>query len=114
MAYDLQEQEQLATFKAWWEKYGNLILTAATVVLLAIAAFNGWRWYERRDAQSAGEEYDKLLVAVDGKDPAKIREAAGGLIERRGRTIYAALAALQSAKSYVDAGDLNGAKAQLR
>jgi predicted negative regulator of RcsB-dependent stress response len=114
MAYDLQEQEQLATFKAWWEKYGNLILTAATVVLLAIAAFNGWRWYERREGQQAAEEYDKLVVAVDAKDPTKIKEAAGGIIERHGRTIYASLAALQAAKVYHEGGDLNGAKAQLQ
>ena len=38
MAYDLQEQEQLDELKAWWGKYGNLILTVATVVLLAFAA----------------------------------------------------------------------------
>ena len=53
MAYDLEEQEQLATFKAWWAKYGNLVLTAATVVLLAFAAWNGWKWYERREAAAA-------------------------------------------------------------
>ena len=32
MAYDLEEQEQLATIKAWWNQYGNLtswILIAA-------------------------------------------------------------------------------------
>lgn len=114
MAYDLQEQEQLATFKAWWEKYGNFVLTAATLVLLAIAAFNGWRWYERRDAQQAAEEYDKLVVASDAKDPTKIKEAAGTIIERFGRTVYASLAALQAAKAYHEGGDLNGAKAQLR
>lgn len=114
MAYDLQEQEQLATFKAWWEKYGNFILTAATLVLLAIAAFNGWRWYERREAQLAGEEYDRLVLASEGKDPAKIKEAAAGIIERHARTIYASLAALQAAKVYQESGDLNGAKAQLR
>ena len=34
MAYDLQEQEQLASIKAWWDKYGNFILTAVTAVLL--------------------------------------------------------------------------------
>ena len=27
MAYDLEEQESLAEIKAWWEKWGNLILT---------------------------------------------------------------------------------------
>ena len=114
MAYDLQEQEQLATFKAWWEKYGNLIMTAATVVLLAIAAFNGWRWYERQEARQAGEEYDKLMLAVEAKDAGRIKDVAGEVIEKYGRTIYASLAALQAAKVYHDAGDLNGAKAQLR
>ncbi len=29
MAYDLQEQEQLDELKAWWGKYGNLILTVS-------------------------------------------------------------------------------------
>ena len=114
MAYDLQEQEQLATFKAWWEKYGNLVLTAATLVLLAIAAFNGWRWYERREGLQAAEKYDELIAAQDAKDPAKIKQVAGGIIENYGRTVYAALAALQAAKVYHEGGDLNGAKAQLR
>ena len=114
MAYDLQEQEQLATFKAWWEKYGNLIMTAATIVLLAIAAFNGWRWYERREGQQAAEEYDKLIAMTEAKDAAKIKELAGGIIERHGRTVYASLAALQAAKVYAEGGDTNGAKAQLR
>jgi predicted negative regulator of RcsB-dependent stress response len=114
MAYDLQEQEQLATFKAWWEKYGNLVLTVATLVLLAIAAFNGWRWYERREAQQAAEEYDRLVIASDAKDTTKIKEAAGTIIERYSRTVYASLAALQAAKVYYETGDLNGAKAQLR
>jgi predicted negative regulator of RcsB-dependent stress response len=114
MAYDLQEQEQLATFKAWWEKYGNFVLTAATLVLLAIAAFNGWRWYERREAFSAARIHEQMLKALDEKEPAKAREVAGSLIEQHGGTIFAAMAALQVAKLYHESGDLNAAKAQLR
>lgn len=114
MAYDLQEQEQLATFKAWWEKYGNLILTTATIVLLAIAAFNGWRWYERREGELAAREYDKLVAAVDAKEADKVKSVAGEILEKFNRTIYASLAALQAAKAYHDGGDSNGAKAQLR
>ncbi|HXF47060.1 MAG TPA: tetratricopeptide repeat protein [Burkholderiaceae bacterium] len=114
MAYDLQEQEQIATFKAWWDKYGNFVLTVATLVLLAIAAFNGWRWYERREAQAAAAVYDELLRALDAKDAAKAREIAGSVIEKHGGTIYASLAALQAAKLYHEAGDFNAAAAQLR
>ena len=37
MAYDLEEQEQIDNLKAYWKQYGNFILTAVTIVLLAIA-----------------------------------------------------------------------------
>lgn len=114
MAYDLQEQEQIATFKAWWEKYGNFVLTLATLLLLGVAAFNGWRWYERREALAAGAVYEQLLRALDAKEAIKAREVAGSLIEKHGGTIYASLAALQAAKLYHEAGDFNAAAAQLR
>ena len=41
MAYDLEEQEQLASFKAFWKQYGNLVVTLLTVVLLAIVVVSG-------------------------------------------------------------------------
>lgn len=113
MAYDLEEQEQLASIRAWWEKYGNFILTVATVALLAIAAFNGWRWYERREAQQAAVVYDELLNALDGTDANKKKELAGTLIEHYGSTVYAPMAALQMARVYHDAGDSAAARAQL-
>jgi predicted negative regulator of RcsB-dependent stress response len=98
MAYDLEEQEQLATIKAWWERWGNLVLTSVTIVLLAIAAFNGWRWYERHEAGNAGVLYEEFLGAVQGGDLGRKKELAGTLIERYGRTVYAPMAALQVAK----------------
>lgn len=114
MAYDLQEQEQLASMKAWWDKYGNFILTVATVVLLGFAAFNGWRWYERREAQQAAVVYDELLKASAEKNAARQKELAGSIIERYGRTVYAPMAALQMARINHDAGDLAAARTQLQ
>jgi predicted negative regulator of RcsB-dependent stress response len=114
MAYDLQEQEQLAAIKAWWEKYGNFILAVATLVLLAIAAYNGWRWYERREAQQAAVVYEELLKALDGTDANRKKELAGTLIERYGRTVYAPMAALQMASIFHEAGDPSAARAQLQ
>jgi predicted negative regulator of RcsB-dependent stress response len=114
MAYDLQEQEQLAAMKAWWDKYGNFILTAATLVLLAIAAYNGWRWYERREAAQAAVLYDEMKSAVDVNNVAKIKEVAGSLLERYPRTVYAAMAALHAARANHESNDMAAAKAQLR
>ena len=39
MAYDLEEQEQIATLKAWWNQYGNLV---TWVLIGALGAFAAW------------------------------------------------------------------------
>jgi predicted negative regulator of RcsB-dependent stress response len=129
MAYDLEEQEQLASLKAWWENYGNFILTLVTLVLLAFAAWNGWRWYQRNDAAQAAPLYDQLVKAAEPKAPAdgkgadqkaaapadlaKARELAGTLMEKHHRSVYATMAALQMARLNYEAGDLAAARAQL-
>jgi predicted negative regulator of RcsB-dependent stress response len=113
MAYDLQEQEQIATFKAWWDKYGNFILTVVTVVLFAFAAYNGWRWYERNQAAQAAAVYEQFSKALAAGDTARAQALAGTIIEQYGGTVYAPMAALIAAKAYHEAGDLKAAKAQL-
>ena len=112
-AYDLEEQEQLAAFKAWWKDNGNSILTGAIVVLLAIAAWNGWTWYQRTQAANAGALYDTLQKAARANDIKATRDAAGQILESYPRTAYAPLAALTSAKVHFQAGDLKTARAQL-
>ena len=36
MAYDLEEQEQLATIKSWWSQYGKLVMVAVVGGLLVV------------------------------------------------------------------------------
>lgn len=112
-AYDLEEQEQLAELKAWWKTHGNAVLTAAIVVLLAVAAWNGWTWYQRTQAAQAGGLYDTLQKAARANDLKATRDAAGAILENYPRTTYAPLAALTSAKVHFQAGDLKTARAQL-
>lgn len=113
MAYDHQEREQLDQFKAWWEGHGGLVTGVVCVVLLALVAWNGWGWYERREAAAASALYEEFERAGT-HEPARAREIAGTLIERHGSTVYAALAALQSAKQNYEAGDAAAARAQLQ
>jgi predicted negative regulator of RcsB-dependent stress response len=112
-AYDLEEQEQLAAFKAWWKDNGNTVLTAAIAVLLVIAAWNGWTWYQRTQAAQAGALYDTLQKAARANDVKATRDAAGTILENYPRTTYAPLAALTSAKVHFQAGELKTARAQL-
>jgi predicted negative regulator of RcsB-dependent stress response len=112
-AYDLEEQEQLATLKAWWRDHGNLVLTAITVALLAFAAWNGWNWYRNSQSLEAAALYETLQSAARANDMKAARDASGTLLEKYSRTAYGALAALVSAKIHYQAGDLKTAKAQL-
>ena len=114
MAYDLQEQEQLAELKAWWDKYGNLATWIVLAILLGIAAWNGWNAYQRRGAAAAAVVYGEYLRAQEAHDTAKVKELTGTMLERHGGTVFAALAALRTAKSDYDAKDPAGAKALLQ
>jgi len=114
MAYDLEEQEQIESLKAFWKKYGNAITTTITVVLLAFAGWRGWGWYQQKQAAEASLAWDALRKAVATKDVAKVRESAGGIFERYSSTTYAQMAALLAARAYVDAGDVKAAKVPLQ
>ena len=81
MAYDLEEQESLAEIKAWWEKWGNLILTVVTVACLCAAGFQGWRWYQMKESTDAGVLYAQMIQASNMKDEARVQAIAGRLHE---------------------------------
>jgi len=112
--YDLEEQEQLAALKAWWKEHGGAILLGATLVLAAIAAWNGWTWYQRSQSAQAAVLYDTLQKAARANDLKATRETAGAILESYPRSAYAPLAALVSAKVHFQAGDLKTARAQLQ
>jgi predicted negative regulator of RcsB-dependent stress response len=114
MAYDLQEQDQLDAFKAFWNKYGNLLLTVVTVVLLAIAGWRAWGWWQQKQGVEASVVYDQLREAADKKDIAKVKQAQGQLFEKYSGTVYGGMGALVAARAHFDAGDLKSARAPLQ
>ncbi|MBX6318408.1 tetratricopeptide repeat protein [Pigmentiphaga sp.] len=114
MAYDIDEQEQLESLKAWWAKYGNLVLGVATIVLLAAAAWNGWQWYQRNQAANAMVQFEALEKAVEAGDLGRVKDAAGSILEKYSGTGYAPRAALLAARAFQEAGDAKSARAQLQ
>ncbi len=114
MAYDLEEQEQLATLKAWWGKYGNLVSWLVAAVLLAYAGWTGWGRYQQSQASKAGALYEEIVKAAEQKDLTKITRASADMKERFAGTAYAPMAALMAAKAAFDANDMKSAKAELQ
>jgi predicted negative regulator of RcsB-dependent stress response len=114
MAYDHEEQEQLAAIKAWWKQYGNLIIWVLIIVLGAYAAWTGWQSYQRSQVAEAALLYEQLQTAAQGNDHEKVQRAASDLRERYADTAYAQMAALAAAKSAFEKEDLAAAKQQLQ
>ena len=49
-AYDLEEQEQIAEFKAWWKQYGSLLTFVVMAAAVVVLAWRGWNGYQRARA----------------------------------------------------------------
>lgn len=114
MAYDLEEQEQLASIKAWWSKYGSLLTWVLIVALAAYAAWSGWNVYTTKQSQQASLLYDEQQKAVEAKDNAKVLRAATDMQDKFSGTAYAQMSALVAAKSSFDANDMDNTKKQLQ
>lgn len=114
MAYDLEEQEQIATIKAWWKDHGNTVLVVVIAVAVGVAGWLGWDGYQRNQAVHAGALYTQLAKGVAAGDAKAVRDAAGALLENHSRSLYSSMGAMASAKFLADRGDLKGAKVQLQ
>jgi predicted negative regulator of RcsB-dependent stress response len=123
MAYDLEEQEQLASMKAFWKQYGNMITWVLIIALGSYAAYNFYNSRQRGQAADASNLYDELQRTVGAggaADPAvkpdntRVQRIASDIESRFGSTAYAQMGALLAAKSAFDASDLKAAKTQLQ
>lgn len=114
MAYDLEEQEQLAELKAFWNKFGNLLTWVLIIALASYAGYNFWTYRQRSQAADASVLYEELQKSLTENDNAKVQRIAADIESKFGATAYAQMAALGAAKGAFDASDLKSTKAQLQ
>ena len=113
MAYDLEEQEQLESIKSWWRENGKLVMLGVLACAVAIAAFQGWRYYSAQQAQRAAALFMQLDLAERSNEAKRVRDIAAQIIDRYGRTAYAPIAALAAAKASFNTGELDEARKNL-
>lgn len=112
--YDLEEQEKLDDLKAWWAQNSKYVSAVVVVVALVVIGVQGWRWYQRTQAEQAGVLYQAVSQAAKANDLTKAKEPATQIVDRFGGTAYAPRAALLYAKLLYDSGDKAGARTQLQ
>jgi predicted negative regulator of RcsB-dependent stress response len=110
---DLEEQEQLADIKHFWNEYGNLITWVLIAVFGAIAAWNGWQYWQRTQAAQAAAMYDEVERAAQARDMTRVERAFSDMKDKFGRTTYAQQAGMLAAKTFIENGNTDAAKAAL-
>ncbi len=112
MAYDLEEQEQLDEFKAWWKKNGKMAVNLVLAALLAYVAWQAYGYFHNKKAVEGSELYQALLL-TDLTKTAEIKTQSAKLMDSFSGTPYAGRAAMFAAKANFAANDDKSAKAQL-
>ncbi len=110
---DLEEQEQLAELKHFWKRYGNVISWVLIAVFGAVAAWNGYQYWQRNQSSQAAVMYDEVERAAVAGDVPKLERVMADMKDRYAGTAYAEQAALLAARIYYDKGNLDAAKGAL-
>lgn len=117
MAYDLEEQEQLDEFRAWWNKNGKLVTRLVIVAVVAYAAWQGYQSYMNSKANSASTAYQTLvstsLLEVSAQTAEKVLADAQAIEKDYSMTPYAGRAALFAAHALHEAKKNEAAEKQL-
>ncbi|WP_174874664.1 YfgM family protein [Vogesella oryzae] len=114
MAYDLQEQEQIDTLKAFWSQWGKLIGGAVLAVSVGFLGFKGWQYYQRTQAEAAAVIYSQLETQLQTGKLEQVKSAVALLQRDYPSSALSSNAALLAAKLAFDRNDLGFARAQLK
>jgi predicted negative regulator of RcsB-dependent stress response len=115
MAYDLEEQEQLDEFKAWWKLHGPKVVVLITTLVVVYLGYQGWHYYQDQQSLKASTQYENLLKLdiTDAKNLKAIQSVSAQLMDKYSSTPYAGRAALTAAKANFQANEIKSAKSQL-
>ena len=107
---EVDEAVRQDQYKKLWDKYGVLALGAAALIVVGVAGYKGWSYWQEKRAQDAGAKFTQALLMEDGADAAKAREMLAALAEK-GPEGYSVLARFQLAAAEAKAGDIDKAVA---
>ncbi len=111
---DLQEQEQVDAFKAWWKDNAKSLLLTLAIILGGFATMQGWQAYKSNQSIEAATLFAELGKQVGSGDPKRVNDAAAAVIDSYGSSAYAPRASLLAAQVNLQVKDAARAKTQLQ
>jgi hypothetical protein len=93
---EVDEELRHERYKKLWDRYGIFVVGAALLVVLGVAGWRGYEWYQAREAAKASARFETALqLAADGKRAEA--ETAFNEIAKDGTRGYRALARFRAA-----------------
>ena len=109
----LSDDEQAEALKRWWSENGKSIIGGIVLGLALVFGWRSWGDYQQTQAEMASADYDRLLLNLQQNDMTAATRQAEKIAGEYSGTAYDYFAAMNLAKTMVEAGDLAGAKLQL-
>jgi predicted negative regulator of RcsB-dependent stress response len=114
MREDLEQQEQLDAIKGFWSENKKWIVPLVALLLIAASSYNGWNWWQNRQAVKASEALTAMESALGEQSLEKARAAYKALASDFRSSTQAALGGLQMAKALAVGGELAEARSVLQ
>ena len=65
---EVDEEVRREQLRKLWDKYSLLVYVLAALIVLSVAGWRGYEWYEERQAQAAGAQFDAAMrLLTEGK-----------------------------------------------
>ena len=93
---EVDEEVRREKLQQLWERHSNLIVALALLVVLGVAGWRGYDWWETKKAAESGTEFEAaVLLAEDGKQAEA--QTAFAKIAKDGSSGYRTLARFREA-----------------
>ncbi|SRR3989339_522248 len=106
------DKEQIEMLSEWWNDYGKTLVFAVAIGLLLGFGWRFWNSHETQNNQQAAMVYSQLENAAMAHDANVTTQLTSTLVSEYGKTAYASMASLISARMAVEKNDLNAALMQ--
>jgi len=107
---EVDEAVRQERYKKLWDQYGIYALGVAALIVVGVAGYKGFAYWQEKQAQEFGAKFTQALAMEDGPDAANAREMLSALAEK-GPEGYRVLARFQLAASEAKAGETDKAVA---
>jgi hypothetical protein len=93
---EVDEEVRREQFQKFWERYGNLVIALAVLVVIGVAGWRGYDYWRTKQAEQFGAQFTAAAILAEQGKHAEAEKAFAAIAEK-GTSGYRVLAKLREA-----------------